>query len=1380
MKVIGFDIGSATTKSVVLDPSGKVEYSFYKKRGSDDAEAISKFLSDVDHRYPGERFKAGITGGNCDNALFASITEVNGISAVASAIQNIGLPVYTIIELGGHTAKLILLDPSEPGIIRDFAVNDVCAAGSGSFLEKQADRLQISVEKLSDLSVGASKQAEIAGRCAVFAKSDMIHLQQKGTPIDEIAFGLCMAICRNSLATLFKGREIEFPIVIAGGCARNGGILRAFRKILDVKDIDVITSSFPGLEGAIGAALRVRDTDSGSYSTKELSTILVRIVGEKKSSSDYLPPLPGISEKARSIEPEGLILHPVQGYLGIDIGSVSTDFVVMSEDGEIVSSLYMATKGTPVSVLQEGLGILKDRFPGGLRILGCGTTGSGRYLAGKLLGADIIKNEITCQLLGARHYKSDVDMIFEIGGQDSKFVSVNNGHLSDFVMNKICSAGTGSFLEEQAGKIGVNIVGEFASRAFNAKKPRDLGSRCTVFMESEVVNAEQNGQSVDDTCASMAYSIVRNYLDKVVGNRTLGKTIVFQGGTASNDAVVAAFEEILNRSVSVHPYNRLSGAIGVAHATRSHMATADVSLFKGFDAGPKPILHTFRCDKCSNNCEVNLLKRPGEQIYFGDTCERYSSQGNTARRENRLPNLAMEYNAACEAFFPATGINGPRIGIPRASTFMSLLPFWGTFFREIGCLPVLSDPSGTETLALGLKHLPAPVCLPVKLTAGHVNALLAKGVDYVFIPSMMRLPGDAPEQSHACPYSMSVPFMITGTRADKLLSPVLSLMDEENFVAGFSSCIEILKTSESRIRESYRSSVRAQKNFDELLRIRGRQLIAAGGYRYLFVVIGKPYNTFDGYLNLSLFERLRRQSVLALPEKYLTINGTEMITSLPWRFSADMYRAVTYVADVEGMFPVIISNFGCGPDAFTFKHIEDRLGKKPHLMLEFDEHRGEAGLITRIEAFIDQLEDSTNAGNKVQAHISTSRNLSDLATIPDHGSEVRIPYFGDTVFAFSGLWKRKGFRIEILPVPDRKIFALGERYALGKECYPFSMMVGDLLNLHHNSVGRRLTYYIPGLAFPCLLNQYGRGIQMVMNELKIESIRMSSPNGSDLIAAFGMKSMGQFYMGLLAIELLIKATCAVRPYEIETGTTAAVHSRNLLRIETGIVEGDVPKALDESLRMLSGIAVKGAQERPVVGIAGDIYAKANQNANNDLFRRLEDMGLEVWPSPSYVDYLDLTITSGFMRSMSRLNLSESIANGSILLKRLLDAWRMRYVTGNRIKRINEPGYFESKRFAGPYMPNVENELLYVNIAKIVDFARSGVDGIVNVACFNCMVGNATTAIIEKIRRDYRTTPIISTVYSGNEDPSRRILLDAFASQVKDNFRRKKRAASTSL
>jgi predicted CoA-substrate-specific enzyme activase len=1369
MHAIGLDFGSVYIKAVLLDASGNVDLTCYAKKGMDDHKTIDEFFERVNLRFPGARFHAGSAG--IEAGRSGGFLPVNAIIAIAEGIGRLHPGARSIIEIGGHTSKFIVF--GDDGAVRDFSTNDACAAGTGSFLEQQSRRLNIDIGELSRLSKAAARDATIAGRCSVFAKSDMIHLQQRGTSVEEICYGLCMAIARNALATLLRGGEPLTPVVIAGGCARNEGILRAFSEILAGHDgRDLVRSACPGLEGAVGAAMVAAARGGETHTLEDLHRCVFAALTSASGRRTTLSRLSLLREIERKEEPTGALMAPLEGWLGVDVGSVSTDFVVLDRDDRVVSSIYLPTRGRPVEVLREGLEILRERFRDGFTVLGCGATGSGRHLAAKLLGADVVKNEITCQMLGAQHFIPGVDSIVEIGGQDSKYIAVQGAGIADFVMNKICAAGTGSFLEEQARELGIDIYSEFAPLAFASEAPLDLGSRCTVFMETEVVNAVHNGIPGGDICAGLAYAIVKNYLNKVAGNRPLGSTIVFQGGVASNDAVVAAFERVIGKPVHVHPYNRISGAIGAALAARGEAmeGKSEQSNFKGFDPGPQPLLWSFECRRCSNNCEVNVIETSESRCYFGDVCERFTSLGSDDEHKPALPNFTDEFLTRCEQYFVTPAQGRRTIGIPRASTLMAHLPFWAVFFRELGLQPMLSSNTDQQTLALGLRNLAVGVCLPIKLTAGHIYTLLETGADLIFVPSVVILPGDVPSQSYSCPYAMAVPYMIGAKNNDRFVTPTVSFVDEESFVEGFDEWRGRLGASRTRIREAYQAARSVQDHFDKSLRNRAGSLLKAGGYRHVFAILGKPYNTFDAFMNLNLFERLRRMGVLAIPLAYLPLDLPVSVSDLPWRFSADIHRAAVAIAEIPEIHPIIISNFGCGPDAFTFKQIEDALRSRPYIILEFDEHRGEAGLITRLEAFIDRLEGGSRTCPQPSSRGDT--NLP-VAYFPASPTEVRIPYFADYAYAYSGLWKYKGHNAEVLPLPDDRIRILGEKYTLGKECHAYSMLVGDLVDVAARESGKEVVFYFPGTTIPCLLHQYGAGMQVLLRELGENVVKVSAPTGQEMTKAFGIDAIERFYMGLLAIELCVKAVCEIRPYEKIRGTADMVHRGNLLRIEKAIGGGDIVEALDESLRALSLIPVERNGGRPVVGIAGDVYTKVNPAANNDLYRWLEDRGLEVWPAMGQIDLLDFGISRRLFESASRGRMQDFLLSGSVAIKRLVDVWKINRVASPRISRLEEPGYLEMKKLAAPYMPNEAHELLFLNTVKIVDFARRGADGIINAVCFNCMVGNASAAIIQKIRHDYHDIPIITAVYSGGEEPSRAMALEAFVSQVKRHYARTK-------
>lgn len=384
---------------------------------------------------------------------------------------------------------------------------------------------------------------------------------------------------------------------------------------------------------------------------------------------------------------------------------------------------------------------------------------------------------------------------------------------------------------------------------------------------------------------------------------------------------------------------------------------------------------------------------------------------------------------------------------------------------------------------------------------------------------------------------------------------------------------------------------------------------------------------------------------------------------------------------------------------------------------------------------------------------------------------MRIPYFADHAYAFSGLLRFLGCDAAVLPPPTPAICGLGDRWS-GKECHAYSMIAGDLIALSRRGDGGPVTFFFPGTSLPCLLHEYGRGLRLLLNDLGIRNIAVSTPSGPDLMKACSIEALERFYLGLLSIELLVKAVCQIRPYEREKGRTDAVHARNLERIEASMAGGNVLAALDESLNQLSAIPTAPRGDRPIVGMAGDVYTKTNAVANNNLFRWLEGHGLEVWPSPVQIDLVDFGISRGLSQSIEEFDLPSILLHGPIAVRRAIHQWRISHVVDGRVTREDEPGYLQMRKLTAPYMPNEWHELLFTNVAKIVDFAQHGADGIINAICFNCMVGNASTAIIENIRRDYNDIPIMSAVYSGTDDPSRHMALEAFVSQVTAHHQRR--------
>ena len=611
MHFIGLDAGSVAIKLVVLNKDGRKLEGHYIRHYGHPARAAINLLKEIKSRYPESSLSiTGSAGRVIASAL--GIKPVNEIVSQSYSIKKLFPHIKTIIELGGEDSKLILLDK---GRIRDFSLNSVCAAGTGSFLEQQAERLRMSIEEFSETAAQSQKPSKIAGRCSVFAKSDMIHLQQIATPMEDIVAGLCFAVARNFKGTIARGKELKLPVAFQGGVAANKGMIRAFKEIFELDEL-FVPPDF-ALMGAFGAAFK--NMDDGVINTFDLEK-LESFLSFKFSEEGWEPLISKDSDALCVMRNElnyenssPITHHPllIKAYLGIDIGSISTNLAVIDEDGNLLAKSYLMTAGRPIEAVKQGLDEIYEEIGDKVEISGVGTTGSGRYMIADYVGADIVKNEITAQATAAIYIDPDVDTIFEIGGQDSKYISIRDGIIVDFEMNKACAAGTGSFLEEQAEKLDISVKDEFAEYAFRSKNPCRLGERCTVFMENSLLSNLQKGAGKDNLLAGLAYSIVLNYINRVVAGKHIGENIFFQGGVAFNKAVVAAFEKYLSKNITVPPNHDVTGAIGMAliamrymkgssefrvksselkdeHLSRITHHLSPITAFKGFELSRKP------------------------------------------------------------------------------------------------------------------------------------------------------------------------------------------------------------------------------------------------------------------------------------------------------------------------------------------------------------------------------------------------------------------------------------------------------------------------------------------------------------------------------------------------------------------------------------------------------------------------------------------------------------------------------------------------------------------------------------------------------------------------------------------------------------------------
>ncbi len=580
---LGVDVGSTTVKIVVLDSSETLlAWRYLRARGQPRQTLLAGIEAISQEVGPEFVLSAGLTGsGGGPIAAHIGVGHINELVAQVAAVGHYYPHVRTIIEIGGQDSKYMSVtwdEPSNKLVLADFAMNNLCAAGTGSFLDQQADRLGISVEDdFGRLALLSDLPARIAGRCTVFAKSDMIHLQQRGTPLPDILAGLGMALARNFKSVIGRGKAFTPPVLFQGGVAYNKGVVRAFERVLELNPDEIVVPQHPHLMPALGAAFLAmeEEPENGALTFQDFAELTG--MGHTQHRLKQLPPLLNLAEDKSALpvarsDCDGDPILRVPVCLGIDVGSVTTKVAVMGEDGALLAHRYLPTAGQPLEAVQRGLAEVAAEIAEKVEVIAVGATGSGRYLTADYIGADVVRSEITAQARAAIFVDPTVDTIFEIGGQDSKYISLDNGAVVNFTMNTACAAGTGSFLEEQAEKLGISIRRDFSQSAFCSSCPLALGERCTVFMESDLVHHQQQGAIHNDLIAGLAYAVVENYLNRVVNKRPIGRNVFFQGGVASNASVEAAFQARTGGKIVVPPHHEISGAIGASLLAREEMA----------------------------------------------------------------------------------------------------------------------------------------------------------------------------------------------------------------------------------------------------------------------------------------------------------------------------------------------------------------------------------------------------------------------------------------------------------------------------------------------------------------------------------------------------------------------------------------------------------------------------------------------------------------------------------------------------------------------------------------------------------------------------------------------------------------------------------------
>jgi len=1380
---IGVDIGSVSVDAVLVNEQKQIiETHYLRTRGKPVETCLAVFNDILSRFHPREVEGVAFTGSA--GKLIAEILGaffVNEIIAQSRATAFLHPHIRTVIEIGGEDSKLILLheDPRTGSTqVRDFSMNTVCAAGTGSFLDQQASRLGLTIEEFGRLALESANPPRIAGRCSVFAKTDMIHLQQEATPDHDIVAGLCHALARNFKSTIGKGKEFERPISFQGGVAANVGMVRAFTDVLELEDGELFVPEHFAMMGAIGAVLALMDAaqDSPFPGVAPIKHYL----SARKSDAERHDPLEDSGYELHVVpdpfpETEGL----VEAYLGIDVGSISTNLVVIDRDRRVLSRRYLMTAGRPIEAVKQGLEEVGAEVAGKVKICGVGTTGSGRYLIGDIVGADVVKNEITAHARAAADHDPNVDTIFEIGGQDSKYVSLENGAVVDFTMNKVCAAGTGSFLEEQAEKLGISIKGEFGERALASRRPCHLGERCTVFMESDLNHHQQRGEPVDDLVSGLCYSIVLNYLNRVVEDRRIGDTIFFQGGTAYNRGVKAAFEKVTGKKIIVPPHHDIMGAIGAAIIAMEQSNGA--SRFRGFDLSKRKYsIETFECKDCANNCEIRRVMMEGmEPLHYGSRCGKYDEEKRESKGKH-LPRLFQERDKLLTTSYngkPADA-DAPTVGIPRIASYFELYPFFKAFFTELGFRVVRSDATNRGIIHNGVESVVSEPCFPIKVAHGHVLNLLEKEVDYLFLPTIVNQEPifEGMRRSYNCPYVQSVGYLIRAaidldSAPVTVLQPVIHMeWGPKHVTKSLRQLAADMGVTGGRVARAIDAARAAQQKFYQAVSARGREVLAnLPDDTPSMVIVSRPYNGCDSALNLNIPEKLRDLGVLAIPLDFLPPDDPSLGRDFPdmyWRYGQRILAAARRIAADPRLHAVYITNFGCGPDSFISKFFAREMKGKPFLTIEVDEHSADVGAITRCEAFIDSLE------HVREAEAPTYR-LRNVPVQRDFERTIYVPYMADHGYILAAAMRRAGLKAEALPMADALSLELGRKHTTGKECYPCIITTGDILKkaMSDDFIPERSAFFMASALGPCRFGQYNKFHRMVLDDCGFQDVEMfvldqTSEYGRQL-DSLGADFRRNTWRAMVVMDLVQKLALQTRPYETNSGETDRVYQQSVDKIVACVESGgDILATAAEIRDAFLAIPQDRSVVRPRIGIVGEIYVRSNPFSNNFVVRRIEQLGGEAClpPLEEWLDYIDHVRKIDYKRegNFKRLFLERA--------KNFVQEHDLKQVTALFEGVVRDFLYEEPTEhiveLGAQYMSEAIRGEAILSMGRAEEYLQKNYHGIMNLTPFNCLPGNIVNALLKKFSDNHPHIPVLKLSYDGLQQASEETRLEAFMYQAR--------------
>ena len=1290
---MGIDVGSTTVKVVLLDQQDNYLYKKYIRHYANILDTVYTLLQEAQVGYENENVHVAITGsGGMAMADKVRIPFVQEVIAETKAIKALYPQTDVIIELGGEDAKVTYL-----GRTAEHRMNGSCAGGTGAFIDQMATLLQTDASGLNTLAMNADTMYPIAARCGVFAKTDVQALLNQGASHENIAKSVFQAIVNQTIAGLACGHKIEGNVAFLGGPLTFLSELRqCFCDTLALDEEHRIIPENGELFIALGAALM--NDECRQITVGELTNEIGALIGIPMEATDRVDPLFKNEDElnefrnrhAKAVTPKADIKEAVGPcYLGIDAGSTTLKVVLINANNEIIFSHYGPNHGKPLEKSQELIEQIYGLLPKGAYIAHSGVTGYGEAFLKRALGIDIGEVETIAHYRAAQFFCPDVSFILDIGGQDMKCTKVRNGYIEDIVLNEACSSGCGSFIDTFATSLRLPIE-QFAKEGLLAPMPIDLGSRCTVFMNSKVKQAQKEGATVPDIAAGLAYSVIKNALYKVLkvkDPKDLGDHIVVQGGTFYNEAVLRAFEKLMGVEVIRPDVSGLMGAYGMAllaseaaeELQNQHSTLLDMAGLKSLQVSTS----MRNCGLCSNNCMLTINAFSDGRTYVtGNRCDR--GAGDMIQEKHKpVPNMVDA--KLCRYFDYFLKKNIPefegklRIGIPRVLNIYEDFPFWFTFFHQLGCEVVLSNYTTKDQYNKAIDTIPSDTaCYPAKAVHGHIRDLAEAQVDLIWYPCIQHGPKEfSRDNNYHCPMVISYPELIRNNMQDVMgetpfYAPFLPLADKKSLVPALVKALKDLPFSKGEISDAvevaWAEQEKCKADYREMTKKTVSRLVAE--QVPTIVLAGRPYH-LDSGINHGIPELITSLGMAVLTEDGVAPLGYE-IKHLrvvdQWSYHSRLYRAAEFVSRTEGFQIVELNSFGCGLDSIVADQVKDILSAKHkiHTLLKIDEGTNLGAVTIRLRSLQSVMERSMRKHHNPEAPVETT-----IDDIPSYDYDrvvfteemsktykILVPQMSPLHFQLlDPVLNSEGYDFEMLPAPTREDIEIGLKYINNDACYPAIIVVGQLMSalLSGKYDVDKTAVIISQTGGGCRATNYIGYLRKALIDAGMEQVPILSLNASDMERQPGFKLTKSFLHRMIQAvvygDALMQCVLATRPYEINPGSADALCDYWIKKLRERITKANIfqySKYIKNIIDDFDNLPVDKSKPRPRVGVVGEIYVKFHPSANNNINELIEKEGGEVvtsglldfflycaMDSTYRAKHLDGTWLSGFFGSLAR-------------------------------------------------------------------------------------------------------------------------------------------------